>query len=160
MKQESAHNSIWQTSDVMIIITLVVGVILEYFVVDLGSIPISLSFRLGLGLGGLFIFAGLVIMLLAKKEFNKEGQPSSPGKPNTKIVNTGIYKYSRNPLYVGNITAMVGIGITFDILWFVILVIPLSVAIHWVLIVPEEHYLLLKFGEDYVQYLKKVRRWL
>ncbi len=158
MKQESAHNSIWQTSDVMIIITLVVGVILEYFVVDLGSIPFSLSFRLGLG--GLFIFAGLVIMFLAKKEFNKKGQPSSPGKPITNIVNTGIYKYSRNPLYVGNIAAMVGIGITFNILWFVKLVIPLSVAIHWILIVPEEHYLLKKFGEDYEQYLKKVRRWL
>jgi len=158
MVQKSAHNSIWKTTDVMITITLVAGIILDIFVLNLGSIPFSPLFRLFLG--SFFILVGLSLILLAKKAFNKNKQPSGPGKPTTKIVDDGIFKYSRNPLYLGIVITLIGGGITFDNLWFIVLVIPLIAVIHFALIIPEEQYLLDIFGEDYEIYLKNVRRWL
>ena len=158
MVQKSAHNSIWKTTDAMIIITLVVGFVLNVFVLNLGSIPFPPLFRIFLG--GFFILAGLSIILLAKNAFNKKKQPSGPGKPTTKIVDNGIFKYSRNPLYLGIVITLIGGGIAFDNLWFIVLAIPLSVLIHFALIIPEEQYLLDIFGKDYEVYLKNVKRWL
>ena len=158
MTQNSAHNSFWKTTDAMIVIIFSAGFILEYFVIDFGNLPFTLPLRLSLG--GILIFVGLLLIILAKIEFSKAQQPSMPGKPTTRIVNTGIFKYSRNPLYLGIVITVAGVGITFDILWFIILDIPLGMLFHWTLIMPEEQYLLEKFGNDYELYIKNTRRWL
>jgi protein-S-isoprenylcysteine O-methyltransferase Ste14 len=54
----------------------------------------------------------------------------------------------------------VGLGIASDILWWTVLSVPLAAAMqHW-LIVPEERYLLTRFGAGYAAYQQRVRRWL
>lgn len=158
MQKGSAHKSIWQTTDAMILITLFMGVILDKFVfnIEIASIPESLRLFVGV----LFVFVGLLIIALAKKEFHKEKQPSGPGKPTTKIVYSGVFKYSRNPLYLGIIITIIGLGFSFHYYWLMVLTLPLSIAIHYVLIIPEEQYLVDIFGNSYKEYLKNVRRWL
>jgi len=158
MVEISAHKSIWQTTDAMIVITLLLSFILDKYILELSKIPLSDISRYSIG--GILIFLGVFIIILAKKSFAKEKQPSGPGKPTTKLVIYGIFKYSRNPLYLGIIITLIGIGFVSNNLWLVILAIPLSICIQFVLIVPEEEYLLKIFGEDYKSYLKNVRRWL
>lgn len=158
MVQESAHKSIWQTTDAMIVITLLVGYILNSYVYSFSEI---LSSDLTLySVGGLFLFIGLTAIILAKKAFLSEEQPSGPGKPTTKVVDTGIFSYSRNPLYLGIIITLIGIGVIFSNFWYVLLSIPLGLVIHFVLVLPEERYLFELFGKDYKAYTKNVRRWL
>ncbi len=111
-------------------------------------------------LGGIIISLGVIIVFLAKKEFQKEKQPSVPGKPTTKIVYTGIYKLSRNPLYLGLVVAILGIGCIFDNLWIFLLTVPLVFVFHWFFVIPEEKYLEETFGEEYLLYKSRVRRWL
>lgn len=158
MTQQSAHKSIWQTTDAMIIIALVLGFVFNNYIYSFSDISISSIFRFSAG--GLLLCSGLFIIILAKKEFSKLKQPSGPGKPTTKIVDSGIFKFSRNPLYLGILIIFVGIGISSINFWYIILSIPLGLMIHFVLVLPEEHYLSELFGQEYESYTKRVRRWI
>ncbi len=90
---------------------------------------------------------------------SKEKQPTAPGQPTTKIVSDGIFQYSRNPLYLGVVIAMPGFGLAFNNIWLIILTMPLIIAFNYLLIKPEEKYLLEKFGDTYRGYTHHVRRW-
>lgn len=158
MTQKSAHKSIWQTTDAMIIIVLILGFIFNNYVYSFSGIHISNIFRYGAG--GLFLLSGLFLVIRAKMEFSNLKQPSGPGEPTTKIVDSGIFKYSRNPLYLGILITFVGIGVSFVNLWYIILSVPLGLVIHYVLVLPEERYLSELFGEEYESYTTRVRRWL
>jgi len=158
MEQKSAHSSIWYTTDFMILTAVAAGLVLENFVLEFGPLPVSSTLRLGLG--GLLILVGILLIIFAKYEFHKSKQPSMPGKPTTKIVKSGIFKYSRNPLYLGIVIAFAGVGVMFDMVWFILLDIPLGMVFNKVLIVPEERYLSENFGEEYLLYMRNVRRWL
>lgn len=81
-------------------------------------------------------------------------------KPNSHNLNTnGVYRFSRNPMYVGYFVYFLGCTlITHSILMFVVLVI-FQVSCHW-LILAEENWCLNHFGDEYKNYMKKVRRYL
>jgi len=158
MVKESAHKSIWQTSDAMIIVTLITGFVLNNYIFSFPALFTSRS--LLYWIGGFIIATGVSIIILAKIEFKNMGQPSGPGKPTTKVVDSGIFKFSRNPLYLGIIITLIGSGILSSNFWYVVLSLPLGLLIHYVLIIPEEHYLSKLFGKDYELYAKSVRRWI
>jgi len=158
MVKESAHKSIWQTTDVMIIVTLITGFILNNYIFSFPELFTSRSLQYWVG--GFFVATGVSIIILAKIEFKNMGQPSGPGKPTTKVVDSGIFKFSRNPLYLGIILTLIGLGVLSSNLWYVVLSLPLGLLIHYVLIIPEERYLTELFGWDYQLYAKNVRRWL
>ena len=100
------------------------------------------------------------MIVFAKLAFKKFNQPSAPGKPTTTIVTTGVFRYSRNPLYMGLALVLSGLGLATNILWLIILTAPMAFMIQSVLIVPEEEYLFEKFGRTYKDYMSRVRRWL
>ena len=158
MTKDAAHTTFWQTTDFMLLIILVGGFSLDYFYPR----PISIEmFDLSRTLAGGLMFAiGLAVIIQAKREFKRHTQASAPGQPTTKIVKSGIFSLSRNPLYLGIVLAVPGFGIAINNSWFVLLDLPLLVAIHVLLILPEEKYLLGKFKDDYLSYMTKVRRWI
>lgn len=150
MKKNSAHNTFSQTSDALVIITLILGGILENYIFEPGPIPIA---PLGRYISGGFVIAlGVLLIILAHLNMRRAKQPTAPGKPTTQIVDNGVFRYSRSPLYLGVITAIIGIGITSDYLWFVFLLPLLVVAFNIVLIIPEERYLISLFGDEYSSY--------
>ncbi len=158
MEQNSAHTSFWQTTDFMILATLALGFALEYFLPN--TIPISFPTAFHIAAGATLLVIGIVVIILAKTEFKREEQPSAPGKPTTKIVTSGIFRWSRNPLYLGIILAVSGIGLSINNIWIVVLDIPLAITIHMILIIPEEKYLINIFGDQYLSYMNEVRRWI
>ena len=76
------------------------------------------------------------------------------------LVTEGIFNHCRNPLYVGNILMLVGIGILSNSLIFVGLVIPLFLFIFQSIVMAEENFLQEKFGTEFDSYCKRVNRWI
>src|SRR5678816_2343789 len=76
------------------------------------------------------------------------------------LVTTGIFSHCRNPLYVGNILILVGLGIASNSLLFMAVFTPLFLFFWQAIVLAEENYLRNKFGEQYNDYCKRVNRWL
>ena len=83
-----------------------------------------------------------------------------PGAPTVLVLQTGPFRLSRNPLYVGLIALDVGWAILADSFW-ALLFVPFGVAaLWWGAVRPEERYLAGKFGAEYDAYRERVRRWV
>jgi protein-S-isoprenylcysteine O-methyltransferase Ste14 len=76
------------------------------------------------------------------------------------LVTSGIFNHCRNPLYVGNILMLVGVGILSNSLLYALVFIPLFLFIYQAIVLAEENFLRGKFGEKYIAYCKKVNRWV
>jgi protein-S-isoprenylcysteine O-methyltransferase Ste14 len=83
-----------------------------------------------------------------------------PGGATRTILDRGPFRLSRNPLYVGLVVLDVGLALLWPSLWAVVLVPVGFAALWWGAVVPEERYLLAKFGREYEAYRARVRRWL
>ncbi len=115
----------------------------------------------------LLLYLGMVLCLLALYavillglKFRREATSIEPWKPTTKIMTTGFYAYSRNPIYVAFCLIVIGIGLSLNSFWLLISFVPAVVIVFYTAIVKEENYLEEKFGEEYKKYKDKVRRWL
>jgi protein-S-isoprenylcysteine O-methyltransferase Ste14 len=76
------------------------------------------------------------------------------------LVTGGIFNHCRNPLYVGNILMLLGVGILANSLLFVAIFMPLFLFIYQTIVLAEEKFLRGKFGEQFNAYCKRVNRWL
>jgi protein-S-isoprenylcysteine O-methyltransferase Ste14 len=112
-------------------------------------------------MAGVLVFClGGASALAAEVSFKRAGTAVLPTRPTTAIVDTGIYRYTRNPMYLGMSLALLGIGLALNQLWF-LLALPAAVfAVTKLAIEREEAYLAEKFGANYLAYKAKVRRWL
>jgi len=137
------------------VIGLLVGFAITYFV----PTP-SISFPGSTGLGSALIAIGLATIVLSGRTFRRSGTTVLPGQPATRLVIAGPYRYSRNPIYAGMSSTYLGIAILLHSLWIIVL-LP---AVLWVLfrtvVRSEEEYLERRFGDDYLNYKRSVRRWL
>lgn len=77
-----------------------------------------------------------------------------------KLVTEGIFNHCRNPLYVGNILMLLGVGVLSNSLIYVGIIIPLFLFIYQAIVLAEENFLRNKFGADFDQYCSRVNRWL
>jgi protein-S-isoprenylcysteine O-methyltransferase Ste14 len=76
------------------------------------------------------------------------------------LVTEGMFNHMRNPLYVGNILMLVGVGILSNSLLYVVIFIPLFLFIYQAIVLAEENFLRNKFGESFNDYCRRVNRWL
>lgn len=113
------------------------------------------------------IEAGLILFLIAlliirwsAATFRKAGTQVLINKAATAIVDTGPYRYSRNPIYVALFLGLVALAVGFDTLWFLAALVVMYFVIRYGVVAREEIYLEGKFGARYLDYKTKVRRWL
>ncbi len=92
--------------------------------------------------------------------FRRHGTAVLPSKPSTTIVETGPYRFTRNPMYAALTIAILAIAARFDNLWLVILLAAWFPVMHYGVVAREERYLEAKFGEVYTGYKARVRRWI
>ena len=105
----------------------------------------------------------ILVFLLGKNaapQFRKKGTTLDVDTPTTAIITEGAYGYSRNPIYLGMALIHVALGILIDSVWVMGAVIPAMLVMTYGVIVREETYLARKFGDEYLSYKSKVRRWL
>ncbi|HBP88677.1 MAG TPA: isoprenylcysteine carboxylmethyltransferase family protein [Nitrospirales bacterium] len=102
----------------------------------------------------------LVIIGITSWSFRREKTHIEPWKPTTTMITTGFFAISRNPIYLALCIGCIGIGLILQSWWVVFSVIPAAMLLYQFVITREEAYLEQKFGEAYVQYKRRVRRWL
>jgi protein-S-isoprenylcysteine O-methyltransferase Ste14 len=83
-----------------------------------------------------------------------------PFKPTTALVTDGPYRITRNPMYVGMACLYVAIAVGFSLIWALVLLPLVLIVVDRLVIAKEEPYLERLFGEPYLDYKNRVRRWL
>ncbi len=158
MAANSAHERWWQISEVVFGIPFLAAIMLQFLV------PLALpegSFRsLIIVVGVMLSVAGLALVILTRREFAKYAERTDPGNPTHHIMTMGVFAFSRNPMYLGIVIFLTGVALAVDLPWVLVMLLPSTVACHYILIAPEERYLAAKFGEEYEQYARSVARWV
>jgi len=111
-------------------------------------------------LGGLLTAGALGAVVHCARLFRKAGTYIEPWRKTSSIVTSGLYRWSRNPIYLSFVIAGLGVACLLNDFWIVLMQIPLATVLTKMVIEKEERYLEDKFGESYRAYKKKVRRWL
>ena len=133
---------------------LVVVVVLRWF----WPMPIverSLVLSSGLAL----IVLAVAIAIWGRRTMHAAGTNINPLRPTTAVVTHGPFRFSRNPLYLSLTLLYLGITLTINTWWGIVVLIPLLIIMHRGVVLREERYLEQKFGETYRQYRSTVRRY-
>jgi protein-S-isoprenylcysteine O-methyltransferase Ste14 len=157
MSDQAAHQKGWQIFEVIVGFPFLVAFLLQW--------GLPLSFPEGWHLllifcGSAFVISGLFLVFLTRREFARSSQPTDPGQPTTHLITGGVFCFSRNPLYLGGFLLLMGIALAINSLWNLIFLFLSFIACHYILVLPEERYLLAHFGDEYKSYRAIVHRWL
>lgn len=151
----SAHKNFFHTSDFIVYTLLFLSGLLEWLLPSELGIDLSISQVVGV----MMLLSSWLLIFTAKYQFKMHGQKSGPRNKTTTLIQSGLFKYSRNPIYLGVIFIIPAIGFIVNSLWMLATIIPCFFLVRKILIKPEERYLLTNFSYDYLDYCKKVRRW-
>lgn len=139
---------------------LLACLIAAYFVGDAQLFNLSLDHPITQFLAAVLIGAGLILMLLAVSEMRRQRTTVIPHKEAERLVQTGIFKRTRNPIYLGDVLLLTG----FVLRWDAVAALPLVPILFWILetrfVIPEEDRLRRKFRQDFHRYTEKTRRWI
>lgn len=139
------------------LLAVIVGGALHVFVAPW---PVALSWALRLVLAVVAAGLGLALAGAAIGLFRRTGQDPKPWVSTPEIISSGIYRYTRNPMYVGMALVQTGIGIGWGNGWILAFVPVVLATVYWIAVRHEEAYLERKFGETYTSYKASVRRWI
>ena len=110
--------------------------------------------------GGLLVGGGIVLIGLAAIEFRKARTTIIPHLEAERLITSGIFKRSRNPIYVADVLILTGCILR----WDAVLALPLIPVFVWIIetriIINEENMLRRKFRADFARYCQQTRRWL
>ena len=112
-------------------------------------------------IGALICVAAVSVLVgLPFRQFLKSGQDPRPWTPTPEFIEAGIYRYSRNPMYLGMLVFCIGFAVILSEPWILVLTPVCGWLIHVVAIRHEEAYLEQLFGPSYRDYKARVRRWI
>jgi protein-S-isoprenylcysteine O-methyltransferase Ste14 len=111
-------------------------------------------------IGGGLAASSAVLAIWGERAMRRAGTNIKPTEPTTAIVQDGPFRFSRNPLYLSLTILYVGVALMFNALIPLLLLSPLLVVVHFGIVRREERYLEAKFGSEYTDYCKRVRRWI
>ena len=138
----------------------------------IGAAALALAFfsqraypaRLDLGpagpwLGWALLVAGVSLDLWAMATMARARVNILPHRAAGGLVTSGPFAFTRNPIYLGNAVAFVGIGVVAGSWWYVVAAVVMSKLIEILAIVREERHLALRFGREWLDYSARVPRW-
>ncbi len=103
---------------------------------------------------------GVAILITGWVQFYRAKTNILHHRPSSHVIQSGLYRFSRNPIYVSGLLLQLGIAPLMNNLWIVLLVPVSKFVFDRYVIAREEAYLERAFGEVYVDYKRAVRRWL
>jgi protein-S-isoprenylcysteine O-methyltransferase Ste14 len=127
-----------------------------HFVVPL-AVPIPFAWRF---VGLLPIAIGTLLNIAADRRFKRIGTTVKPFLRSSALVTEGVFRWSRNPMYLGMIFIVVGVALLEGSISPWIVVAAFVIILDRVFVVREENMLRETFGEAFARYSKRVRRWL
>lgn len=111
-------------------------------------------------IGCSLILIGLAFFAAGIRNFSRAATPVPTNEPTRVLVTTGIHGWTRNPIYLGMFLFYGGIGVAAQSTWVLVLTLPLALLIRYGVVAREEIYLERRFGDAYLDYKRRVRRWL
>jgi protein-S-isoprenylcysteine O-methyltransferase Ste14 len=111
---------------------------------------------------GVIVFTfGLVIMSACIINFARKGKGTlSPADPTKRLVITGLYRFSRNPMYIGVMMILIGEAVFFQSVNLLVYLLIVFVCFNLFILLFEEPRLRRDFGDWYSRYCREVRRWI
>ena len=112
--------------------------------------------------GSFMIISGLIFIVSAIILFKKYQTTITPLNPSnaTKLITVGIYKFSRNPMYLGLLLVLLGISIIINLIGGFFLIPLFILYLNLFQIIPEENAMVNLFKDEFLDYKKNVRRWI
>jgi protein-S-isoprenylcysteine O-methyltransferase Ste14 len=133
----------------------VIGTIAHFF------FPVRvLRYPISLLIGVLLTLASMALAISAGRVLKAAGTNVRPDRPSLTVVKAGPYQFTRNPMYVSLCLLQLAIGFFLDGWVPVSFALVLALVLHFGVILREESYLERKFGEQYLSFKRRVRRWL
>lgn len=143
---------------VLVLAVLVVALGVDRLVgarLELGALEPARPF-----LGALFLAAGAVVMGLAVHGFRRGGTNVPTYRPALRLITGGIYRRTRNPMYLGGLVVLLGLALFLASPTLLLLTPVTALVLHHGVVKREEPYLETLFGQPYRRYRETVRRWL
>ena len=140
---------------VLALIYIAIAYLLGWFVPLPFTTPAILR-NIGLAL----TFIGFLLGVGALVEFRKARTTSDPHGSATRLVMAGIYRFTRNPIYLGFLLMVIGLPLNAGFYWGMLVAPFFITTMNRLAIEREEAYLEKKFGKAYADYKSRVRRWL
>jgi protein-S-isoprenylcysteine O-methyltransferase Ste14 len=138
-----------------------------YAIAVLGGYLLNRRWPLPVGEGVIVAAAAWVLTLVwvaltisSVGNFRRSRTSIVPIRPATALVTSGIYRFTRNPMYVGMAALTAALALFMNSWWPIVLLLPVLVVVRVFVIALEERYLERRFGAEYVGYMRRVRRWL
>ena len=140
------------------IVALAFGFLINYTKNDFPIIHIGMEKILG----SVIIISGLIVTASAVVLFKKNKTTVTPLNPSrsTKLITGGIYKYSRNPMYLGLSFVLSGVSIIVNPIGGFIFIPLFILYLNFFQIMPEENAMTDLFEKEFLEYKKSVRRWI
>ena len=110
--------------------------------------------------GGAIIAASMLLITNAFQHFGQANTPVPTYRTPPTLVTSGVYAITRNPIYLSMMLLIMGLGVTLDNIWLLLLAAVFQQIIRWGVIAREEKYLETQFGEQYRSFKEQTRRWI
>lgn len=143
---------------IIFLAAIVVGFLLDVFY-PLPWVPRPLSAILS-AIGWLMIAAFVVLNISAFRVMRRAGTTVRPDRGTDHLVTDGPFSFTRNPFYLAGTMLLLGIGLISGTAWYLFLAIVAAFAVQRLAIEREEKHLQARFGKSYLDYARRVRRWI
>lgn len=134
-------------------------IVIAYFLGRFVPLPFSAPAILRY-VGLALTFVGFLLGVGAFLEFRKANTTLDPHSSAKQLVTSGIYRFTRNPIYLGFLLIVIGLPLNSGLYWGIVLAPFYVFMMNRLIIQHEEAYLGRKFGKSYSSYTSRVRRWL
>ena len=140
----------------LIVLVLIVSIYFSSKKIDTSNIPLQLDISIFILSAGILIFVNPVLQFIKSKTTVNPIQFEEVNK----LVTSGIFKYSRNPMYLGMLMIVLSTSIFYLNIYSILTPLLFILWINKFQIKREEEFLIEKFGDEYLSYKKKTRRWI
>jgi len=122
-------------------------------------IPVSVPGFLQ-AIGFLLVVLGFLLGIAASLAFRRARARSNAHGVKAQLIQSGIYRFTRNPIYLGFLFMLIGMPLNAGSYWGIVLAPVMVILFNRLVIEPEEKALAPRFGNEYTSYTARVRRWL
>lgn len=143
---------------VLALSALLLGLAMQWVLPLGGLVRIDQTWRAALG--ALTVVIGVLVMRSGRIALGRAGTAVNPLRPTTALVRDGAFRHTRNPLYVGASTALIGLALAFGLDWVIVFWAANLPLLHYGIVLREEAYLEDKFSDAYRAYRGAVPRYL
>jgi protein-S-isoprenylcysteine O-methyltransferase Ste14 len=137
---------------------VLIGVALDWLL-PAYVLTVLLPSKVRIAFGVLLMAGGVALAISGRGTFVRFGTNVNPYEPSSTLVTTGIFARLRNPMYVGLMFLVAGIGIALASDWTLVMLVAAALLFHFGVVKREEHYLEAKFADAYRRYKSQVPRY-